>query len=256
MLAAETWHRTLSQTDGKDKLFRLLQYLCKLLRGLDAGRSPPRPNTATAKVASLETALATSRQIWRLFKWASVYAKSKQRISSISTQSLPPLPDLAALIADAGLFSYYVFDNVTFLHKTKLVAGDVRSASRRAAKFWLTAVLASLVGSVHTMLQLHRRQQRLLSQMKRAGQEKKDDNATGSSSGTVDSEADVRSEYLSVLRQRKAAMAVCTKHSGDLIVAWSLTRQQQLHPAIVGACGFVSSVVAFWQLWPKYMPTE
>lgn len=248
-LAVDTWHRTLSQTDGRDKLFRLFQYLCKLLRGLDSGRNAPKSNTAAAKVAALETALSTSRQIWRLFKWASVYAKSRARISSMPLT--PTLPDLAAVVSDAALFTYYVCDNITFLHKTKLLKGDIGNAARRAARFWLAATLAGFVGTLHTSLALHRRELKLLREM--AADERAKKNDEGAENAEVEAR---RAEYAAVLRKKRIALAVCLKHSADSAISWSLSRQNQLHPSLTGACGVVSSIVGFWQVWPKYFPTE
>lgn len=244
-LAVETWHRTLSQTDGRDKLFRLIQYLCKLLRGLDCGRNDPLPDTSAGRVAALESALGTSRQIWRLLKWASVYAKSRARMSALSTTA-PPLPDAAAVLADAAMFLYYVADNVTFLHKVRLFSGDAKVAARRAARFWLAAVLAGLAGGVHNVMSLTKRERMLQKLIK---EQKKDDEA-----GEQTEER--RREYSATLRKKRAAMAVCAKHAGDSVVAFSLSRQNQLHPGLVGACGVVSSIVGFWQVWPKYLPTE
>lgn len=248
-LAAETWHRTLSKTDGRDKLFRLFQYLCKLLRGLDVGRMAPKSDTTAGKIAALETALGTSRQIWRLFKWASVYAKSRGRLSSLSFA--PPLPDLAAVISDAAMFCYYIFDNITFLHRAKLINGEVRAASRRAARFWLVAVIAGLTGTLHNIISLHIRERKLRILIAADERAKKDDEETDN----VEMETR-RVEYSAVLRKKRAALSVVAKHSADSVVAWNLSREQQLHPAVVGACGVVSSLVGFSQVWPKYLPTE
>lgn len=245
-LAVDTWHRTLSQTDGRDKLFRLIQYLCKLLRGLDSGRVDPLPDTSAARVHALESAMATSRQIWRLLKWASVYAKSRSRVSTALSTTPPPLPDAAAVLADAAMFLYYIADNVTFLHKVKLFNGDARLAARRAARFWLAAVLAGLAGALHNVVTLSRKEKVLAKLIK---EQKKDD------ADTEQTQQRTR-EYYATLRRKRAALAICAKHGGDSVVAFSLSRENQLHPGLVGACGVVSSLVGFWQVWPKYMPTE
>lgn len=242
VLAAETWHRTLSQTDGRDKLFRLVQYVCKLLRGLDAGRGA----APVAQVEALESAMGTSRQIWRLFKWMSVYAKSKSRVAAMQRHAslgTPALPELAAIVSDAALFGYYLMDNITFVHKAKLLPGDVRNASRRAARFWLVAVLAGLAGSLHNLLATYRQHQRLLRALREAkGSEQ-------------EHELEAARQVAACARRQRVAMAVCAKHAGDTVVAYSLSKKDQLNPAVVGACGVVSSVVGFWQMWPRYMPT-
>lgn len=238
-LAADTWHKTLSQTDGRDKLFRLIQYVCKLLRGLDHGRTTPPSSARTAKVFDLERALSTSRQIWRLFKWASVYAKAKPRAASLTTT--PPPPDVAAIISDAGLFGYYIFDNLTFLAKVGLLRSDIGMASRRAARFWLLANVAGLTGNLYRANEL-RKQYREAVEVAR---EKKEED--GGEGGSV--------RMGSLLKLQRMTLAICAKNASDVVVAWSLCRDSPFHPALVGACGSVSSVVGFYQVWPKYMPT-
>lgn len=257
VLSADSWHRTLSQTDGRDKLFRLFQYVCKLIRGIEAGRSEPESSSAIAKVATLESALATSRQIWRLFKWASVYARAKPRIVGVS--SAPVLPDLAAIASDAALFVYLLLDNLAFIHKTRIVPGDAPRASRRAARFWLAAVLASLAGSVYNLVKLHKRYVALAKALTAARDAEKDENNTNEerTEGVGDTQPmqEARREIVTLARKYNAASAVCAKHVGDAFVAFSLSTSKGLHPALVGFCGAISSAVGLWQVWPRYVPT-
>lgn len=236
-LAAQTWHLTLSKTDGRDKLFRLLQYLCKLLRGISTGHTPPTPSTPTATLAALESSLAASRQIWRLFKWASVYA-NRTHISNTLT-----LEHITSVTRDFAMFAYYICDNLTFLHKLRLLRGHPKPATRRAARFWLAAVLTAVTAAVHRLHTLHIRQQTLRKVL--VARVKAGDDATSQ-----------RAEHSAVLRARRAALANLLKNASDCVVAWNLTRVTPLHPAVVGACGVVSSFVGFTQVWPRYLPTE
>lgn len=234
--AASTWHQTLSQTDGRDKLFRLIQYACKLLRGLDNGHTHPPSEKPSARLFDLERSLGTSRQIWRLFKWASIYVKARSRTITITPRSR--LPDASSVLTDAGLFGYYIFDNITFLAKLGVLKLDVAASSRRAAKFWLVAVLSGLIGSLYRAIELHRRYE---TARKEAARKELEDGE--------------RTRLVALLRMRRAAFAVCVKYAGDTFVAWSLSKREPLHPALVGACGTASSFVGLWQQWPKYMPT-
>lgn len=223
-LSADTWHQTLSKTDGRDKLFRLAQYACKLVRGLDAARDTPAARSAT--LAAVEAVLASGRQTFRLFKWASVYVK-------LRTTGL-------GAVGDAALFGYYVMDNVALLMKMGVVKGDVKRATRRAAHFWLVTCLVGLVVGVRRVVEMGKEARRLKREME----------------GEKEEGGEKRRLYEETLRRRRAAVMVCGKNLGDTVVAGSLSKETPLHPAVVGACGVVSSVVGFWQVWPRYMPTD
>lgn len=222
-LSAETWHQTLSKTDGRDKLFRLAQYACKLVRGLDATRDTPIARSAT--LAAVEAVLASGRQTFRLFKWASVYVR-------LRTTGL-------GAVGDAALFGYYVMDNVALLTKMGVVKGDAKLATRRAARFWLVACLVGLAVAVRKVAEMGKEAHRLKREVE----------------GEKEEGGDRRRLYEEVLRRRRAALLVCGKNLGDVVVAGSLSKEQPWHPTLVGTCGVMSSLIGFWQVWPRYLPT-
>lgn len=246
LLHSQTWHDALSRTDGRDKLFRLLQYVCKLLRGTLAGRSAPLAGSAVARIAALEAALGSSRQIWRLFKWVSVYARAPPAsvaASRLSFRRAPAMPDVAAVAADSALFAYLLADNVAFVRKAGVLPGDAKMAARRAARFWLVAAVASAAGAGVHWWDVHKQMQSL----ERALEEKGDANDE-----TV---KEAKKELELVVRRQRAAAAVAGKHVADAVVATSLSRETPFHPAVVGAVGVFSSAVGLWQVWPRYVPT-
>lgn len=228
-LSAETWHLALSRTEGRDKLFRLAQYACKLARGLQSGTSPPLPGTPSARIAALEGALGASRQLWRLLKWVSVYAKPR---ANASRAIRCDVRELCGVISDTALFAYLLLDNVTFIHKARVVDGDIAAATRRAARFWLVAVLASAAAAAHSVVSaLHARR------------------VARRTKGNVGARTDAN-------RRLMRAVAGVVKHGADAVVAGSLTRKEQLHPALVGSLGVISSAIGLWQVWPRVAPPQ
>lgn len=217
----ESWNVHLSRTDGRDKLFRLIQYLCKLLRGLDMTSQP----TLSSRLVHLETVLSSGRQTFRLLKWASVFSRLRTR-------------GLGG-IADCALFCYYLLDNLAFLSKSGLVPLNPKQTTRRAARFWLVATLAALAAGVVELVKVRKLLQRERKKKEEDGQD------TGGD------------EDMNIAWKRgKEALIKCCKHASDAVVAASLASEKGLHPRTVGACGVVSSCVGFWQTWPRYMPTE
>lgn len=128
LLSPTSWHSLLSHPDGRDRLFRLLQYLLKLLRGI----SSPPPHAL-----ALEQALGAARQTWRLFKWSGLALRASQGAS----------PTLSAA-QDACLAAYLALDNLCLLTKLGAVGGDAKAAARRAARAWFATSVLGLVGAV------------------------------------------------------------------------------------------------------------
>ena len=234
--SVETWSRTLASTDGRDKLFRLIQYACRLIRGFETGMNG-RPITMIGqRVAALEAALGTSRQMWRLFKWTNVWAKQYK-----TTNDGGVVLDVLGALSDLGLFLYYLFDNLTFVHKVGLVKGNVPTASQRAGKFWLLSTLASLASAIYKLVLLEKN----IRQMKQSLTVSKDE--------TVNSEAVVELDKMN--RRKNILLSIAVKNLSDSVIAGNLARTNKLHPALTGVCGVISSIVGCYQVWPRYEST-
>lgn len=238
-LAAQTWHQTLTSPVGRDKLFRLIQYACKLVRGAQAGRSSPASGTLAAQIHALESAVSTSRQMWRLLKWVSVYARPHRRPSGTGANYTR---ELCALVADGALFAYLVLDNIAFIRKTNVLPGDTAATTRRAAKFWLLAVLAQGAAAAHALRDALRMRAALRAQAKRVDADHP-------------ARATARAEERNMDRRVAAHTATVAKNAADAVVAGSLASTSPLHPAAVGAFGAFSSAVGLWQAWPRHVST-
>lgn len=184
----------------------------------------------------LETLIGSGRQVFRLFKWASVYA----RLRTVGLHAM----------ADAALFGYYLMDNITFLCKAGMIRGDVKQSARRAARFWLMAVVVGFAGGVREVRALGREEGRLKREITggKGGE--------GEGQGQGEGEGEGRRQLERVLRRKRLALMGCLKNGGDAVVAWNLSKGGGAHPALVGGCGVLSSCVGFWQVWPRYLPTE
>jgi hypothetical protein len=222
LLSANVWHELLSHPDGRDRLFRLVQFTLRLIRGISSGRKKPS-TPALENIAALEMTVASARQLWRLFKWSGFYSQSSLMSLAPSRISSSTAAQSLARIQDAFLASYFVLDNVAFLTKTSLVRGDAAATTRWAARAWLAASLLGVLGSA-------RRARALLADEKRGD-------------GTAEDRAIARS-----LARRQIALAL--KFAGDAVVSFSASRLNAAHPTLVGACGVLSSLVGLWQIWP------
>lgn len=266
-LNAEAWHTTLSQTDGRDKIIRLLQFVSKLLRGFDAGRTSPKSGTMAWKAAKLETALSSSRQITRLFKWASVYANAKSRLFAFSPSSTTVIEALA-MLTDVSLFSYYAYDNAAFASKVGMLTSSApRAFQRRGARFWFLALVAGVAANLLRLHTLHIRAVNALQARRRSSSERKEDEsddaggdrvspvtsesdedtATATATALVDSQRECRE----AAHRQNAIIVSLIRQLADAVIAGSAGWNFDTHPAFVGACGSISSAIGLVQLWPR-----
>lgn len=241
LCCSSSWHEVLSHPDGRDKLFRLLQYTLKLVRGVAAGGAQKLPEHLLP-LATLESALASGRQLWRMFKWSGYYSStslssvSPHRISRVARSNI--LLTISSL-RDTFLALYFLLDNIAFLTKMSLLKGDSTLAARRAARAWLVASLLGVSGSV---LRLH-----ALRAMRLFVHKNSPSRADGMDSNNG------RPKSSPTSPQVRVEVVQLAKFAGDCVVALNLCRESQAHPALVGACGVVSSFIGCWQIWPRHV---
>lgn len=232
-ISSNAWHEMLSHPEGRERIFRLLQYSLRLARGLSSGRSTPKdPNIQ--RLAALEVTVASARQLWRMFKWSGVYTKAVNSLgsSSNSRRVSYSVPSQAlGLLQDGFLASYFILDNIAFLTKTSMISGNPKLATQRASKAWF---VASVIGFLRCLRKLSHWKTELTKQ-KRAGTQ-----ISNQRSSTSSLQADIRMQTV-----------MAAKYAGDAVVALSLFQAQPAHPTIVGSCGVISSMVGIWQIWPR-----
>jgi len=231
--SSETWKILLSQTEGRDKLYRTLQYACKLVRGLDAGSS-----SVSNKSLALEQVLSNARQVLRLAKWVNIWSKRMGQ-ASFGLKGQDSVGATLQLLNDLGNFLYFALDNYALLGKTILDRKDANTYQLRGKRFFLLAVIAGFLDSLWKLRKV-RKQLSLVSARE--------------TSATVDNKADTGnvSHELQVLRkQQQDAIVGIVRYGFDIVVGISISRKEQLSPTLTGFCGVISSLMAWYQVWPR-----
>lgn len=271
LLSIKAVDATLSQTDGRDKVLRLIQYVCKTLRWLDY-LPQSKDKRIADKLAALESALASSRQAWRLFKWASAYANAKNRTSILTDSTSRTISNILSAITDVALLAYYAADNTAFMSKLGLLRTHTPTIASRAARFWLLAVVAGILNSalrlraatlqarvLQRSLDSIRGQKARPTEDTHSDQEAENNSETRqSTNGYVDGhvpDAEVRtntSRGLAILRtQQRTIVLTALRQACDIVIAGSGGFDTGFHPAFVGICGTASSAIGLLQIWSK-----
>ncbi|KAA8494378.1 Peroxisomal membrane protein 11D [Porphyridium purpureum] len=215
----------LGKTNGRDKLFRLLQFLARLVRGTSGSVSVQQT------ALHVEMTLSSSRQTFRLFKFLNVLAANM-----VYRVDHGALVDVIQSLADLAIAMWFVLDNMSWLCKAKLFArGDAAQFSRRAGRFWF---LNSVLNVVVKLLML-----RQLQEQAAESRAKADASQVGEPA---------RAEMKLVEKQQRLCMLDLSRSVLDLPISYSMTQlpKQQFSPSLTGACGVISSVIGCWQQWP------
>ncbi|EME31917.1 peroxisomal biogenesis factor 11 [Galdieria sulphuraria] len=235
--SSETWKILLSQTEGRDKLYRTLQYACKLVRGVDAGSS-----SLSKKSLALEQILGNARQVLRLAKWVNIWSKRIGQ-TSFGLKGQNSIGATLQLLNDLGNFLYFAFDNYALLCKTILDGRDANAYQLRGKRFFLLAVIAGFLDSLWKFRNV-RKQLSLLYERERSTM------LETSSSDKRDS-GNTSRELQTLQKQQQEAIVGIVRYGFDIVVGISISRKEQLSPTLTGFCGVISSLVAWYQVWPR-----
>eukprot|EP00871_Galdieria_phlegrea_P004345 jgi/Galph1/4911/GphlegSOOS_G3539.1 len=232
---SETWKILLSQTEGRDKLYRTVQYACKLVRGLDKESS-----TVSKKSLALEQILANARQVLRFAKWVNIWSK---RVSqpALGLKGQNPVALSLHFLNDLGNFLYFALDNYALLCKTVLDGKDAASYQLKSKRFFLLAVVAGFLDALWKLRNVRKQMQLLYQQQTQQ--------VTGNVSALK--AGDSSKEWQNLQKQQQEAILGIIRYGFDVVVGISISRKQQLNPTLTGFCGVISSLVAWYQVWPR-----
>jgi len=217
--------KLLGSTNGRDKLFRVFQYLMRIVRG-----SQPKGALLTQRALVVERVLSTSRQTFRLLKWVNVIAKQFTPVVSAA-----PVVDVLDAAADLCICLFFMFDNLSWLAKATIIKGSGAGFMRRAARFWVAHTVFNVLSQGINIYLIELKRRTLL--------------RSKLSHISLEDEAELRR-----LRRNQILRGIETiRSSCDTPVSWSLSQYppNQLSPVLTGSLGVVSSLIGVYQQWPK-----
>lgn len=136
-----------NQTQGRDRLFRLVQYGSKLLWWL--AEKYKYNEELIHKLKNLENTMGAARKLLRLGRSLDLLYGSLKMIH---------LPDLMLRVtltmAKLNQALYFLMDHVVWLDRVGLIAVNKDKWGRRANKFWLLSILLQIARDVYELWHL------------------------------------------------------------------------------------------------------
>nr|CCC53771.1 putative glycosomal membrane protein [Trypanosoma vivax Y486] len=124
--------KLLSQTDGRDKIYKFLSGVAKALAYLDTAQ----PRVAAYK--SIGSSLSDGRSLLRMVKWSGDVPKMQSIVTSFRSKGKVNLKDGIQLLRVLCNFLYVLGDNVAYFARYKLVNLQHKRVylNAKTAQFW------------------------------------------------------------------------------------------------------------------------
>ncbi|XP_031564566.1 peroxisomal membrane protein 11A-like [Actinia tenebrosa] len=208
------------QTLGRDKLCRTIQYGSRLSGYLLEKAGASKDLIQNAK--NLDKHASTSRKIFRLGKSLDMYI-GFVKASSISHDNV-----LRVLIMCRRMtyVVYYLIDHMTWAARVGLIKSDPKSWSKFQAKFWIIALVFSLLRNIYDLMNL------LF-----APKEK------------VDGEKAIQKSPAQKVMQRPDMVLDLVKNSADFLLPFNVLGIVQLNTGTSGLLGLISSIAGSLPIW-------
>ncbi|KAI5475217.1 peroxisomal biogenesis factor 11 [Pseudohyphozyma bogoriensis] len=210
-----------STTVGRDKLYRAIQYAARALAfyGLKNGLT----TDLVARLSALKSALALSRKLMRIGKPLE-HAQAAVKALDVSD----PFLRITAFGRQIGYAGYLVNDMIVWAHTAKvnpLSPTTAAKVNRRAAQFWFSGILFSLLSSVYKLNQLGAREKSL---RKSVASEKESERKAG----------------LKTVQTQQAATRYQLVQDGlDVLLPSGTLGYHHLDDGVLGVVGFVTSLM-------------
>jgi len=223
-----------SQTAGRDKLCRAVQYSSKLIYShlQKAGLS----HTLVEKLKILESQLSSTRKVLRIGKSVDM-VQGAWRSSSLPNTILRHTLTLSKL----NQACYLLLDHLVWLGKIGLVKADVKKWGLLQAKFWLVTLMLNLFRDLYDISNLICR---AMLQQKKVHIEINHNEAV---------RCDVRKSKVAAftrcVRENAPLTLDIAKNLLDLVLPLSILEYIQTTPATQGLAGTLSSLLAITVLF-------
>ncbi|TXT07165.1 hypothetical protein VHUM_03335 [Vanrija humicola] len=238
----------LATTIGRDKLYRLIQYVSRILAWAFARSGA---TDLASRFDGLKSALGMGRKLMRVFKPVE-NLQSALNISQRPFTGITRAETLAQVTQLGRQIAYAIFlgsDSLVWLQFAKFIRLDKDKAARLGQisnKAWFIGLVLSLISSGASLVNLRHQSRRfaLQSEVSRREGEKGPD--------SVVDEAERRKQGRALLAQRQTLLSQIVTDSFDIWIPSNNLGYSHLSEGAVGLLGATTSYMALQKVWNKH----
>ncbi|XP_063433486.1 peroxisomal membrane protein 11B-like [Mytilus trossulus] len=228
-----------AQTNGRDKLFRLLQYGSKLISWYlqtDQGKLE-----FLEKLKKLETSMSMTRKLLR-------FGKSLDFIlSALKTIHLSdPVLKLTITMSKLAQSVFLIFDHIIFAHNLGIIKADKEKWSRYSSQCWLFSLTLNLLRNSYDILSIISNEAKAQENRQRRGQY-----VNGGIEHSVTSRKPMgRVQILKkCCYENQPVVLDFVKNMSDLVLPLNSLGKIKVSGGIQGSLGLLSSAIGIATVW-------
>lgn len=234
MLTSHSHHATSSQlrfwstTVGRDKTYRVVQYLARFLAWYEYRKGASKETVA--RLTNLKSSLALSRKLMRTGKFLEHF-QAALKATSIQDAFVA----YTAIGRQLSYALYLMLDTLQWVHGSKAYAfapATYKSISKNASRFWLAGLLFSLASGSYKTNAL--RQRRAAAARPRA---------------TAEKEAERKVELAQIAKEESAVRWQMTQDALDALNPATGAEIISMDDGIIGLAGTVTSLMGGYTQW-------
>eukprot|EP01110_Echinostelium_bisporum_P000306 TRINITY_DN1070_c0_g1_i1.p1 TRINITY_DN1070_c0_g1~~TRINITY_DN1070_c0_g1_i1.p1 ORF type:complete len:246 (-),score=95.01 TRINITY_DN1070_c0_g1_i1:183-920(-) len=223
--------KVLSQTSGKDKIAKLLQYVSKLAGAL-ALNADPKSDTA-AKAKRIESAAGAARKVFRLGN----ELNELQKIRALLKTGNFNLVNSLSLIRSIGMYWYWVFDHLVWAANLNLAKIDGPKYSYRGNFAYFVSLLAAITLDILTFNKTVSTERSLKYEQWKVA-------------ATPEAKQVINQQIKDAVTKKNETLLSLVKNFSDIAVSANLLQFISITQAKVGLLGTLSAMIALYQLFP------
>ncbi|ORY34047.1 peroxisomal biogenesis factor 11 [Naematelia encephala] len=238
----------LATTIGRDKIYRLIQYLARLIAWSYLRRGAVE---AADRWDGLKNGLANGRRIMRIFRPAE-FMQAAVRLSARPITSLSgpgQLAHVAQIGRQLGYAGFLTTDTLVWLGSIRFLRYDKQKISRVqniSMRFWLAGLFLSLVSSSASLVKLRADSRRFALSLEMARREEK------TPEDRVREEEDRREKGRGLLAQRQQLLSQLIMDSLDIWIPATNLGYAHLNDGVLGLIGATTSYMGLQTQWIKH----
>ncbi|XP_060074179.1 peroxisomal membrane protein 11B-like [Ylistrum balloti] len=226
------------QTNGRDKLFRLIQYGSKLVWWhLHKNAKGPE---LVEKLKKLESSLSMTRKLLRFGKSLD-FVKAALKSFHIKDTVLR----LTITMSKINQACFLLFDHIIYAHNVGLITTDKKKWSQISARFWVVSLILNLARNVYDLVNIVQEEMRQQQSQEKHGQQINGD--------TDHSKRTSRSHNTNIVgkivMQNKPVMLDLVKNLADLVLPLSTLGKVDASAGTQGFLGLISSAAGIASVW-------
>uniref|UniRef100_K3W8G5 Peroxisomal biogenesis factor 11 n=1 Tax=Globisporangium ultimum (strain ATCC 200006 / CBS 805.95 / DAOM BR144) TaxID=431595 RepID=K3W8G5_GLOUD len=239
-LSLDTVIKVAFSMEGRDKLTKLMQYGSRALAFYVL--SADKNSDVGKKLTNLYKTTQTSRKAFRLGKSVTYYKKLQVLVAN---KSLTPWQRYLQYIQNTGMFGFFIYDNMAFASKAKVINFNAEEAAKRGGVLWFCANIAGFALAI-TNLNGDIEKEKCIRDILAS---EEDEARIASLQAQLDALEQSRfKKFLAVLKV--TCDLIVSSNTSGIRLAERITGTK-LHDGIVGSVGCVSALTVIYNAWPN-----